>query len=234
MKKPILISSFYNEEYMLPWWCEHHKKMFDHAILFNYFSTDKSVEIIKSICPHWEIRDTANKDWHFSGNDKEFMRTERELDGYKIVLTTTEFLVGNYPDLLKEKSYFGVPLKRVIDIEPSKKPTYDIPLVSQKNIFYKVSKDKYKRRFLHNYPDGNYHVGRHSSGYKHKDIPMQIYKYVFAPWTEEFIQRKLSMKQFMNSNDILKGRGSHHKWNREKLIDEYNKSLNKVMKNYGT
>lgn len=46
-----VISHFYNEEYLLPWWLNHHKNIFDNGILINYGSTDKSVEIIKSICP---------------------------------------------------------------------------------------------------------------------------------------------------------------------------------------
>ena len=207
----------------MPWWCEHHKDMFDHAILFDYFSTDDSAEIIKRICPDWEVRNTVNKDWRFMDNDNEFMRAEREVDGYKIVLTTTEFLVGEYPNLPEEKTCYGIPLKRVIDTDPENEPTYDLPLIEQKNTFYKVKNDRYKRRFLHNYPDGRYHVGRHSSKLKHEDIQMNIYKYVFAPWNEKFIQRKLSMKVYMNPNDKEKGRGKHHTWDRERMELERNK-----------
>ncbi|MBJ3789276.1 glycosyltransferase family 2 protein, partial [Bacillus sp. OA1] len=46
MKKTI-ISHFYNEEYLLPWWLMHHTKIFDHGILINRGSTDRSVEICK-------------------------------------------------------------------------------------------------------------------------------------------------------------------------------------------
>ena len=88
----VIISSFYNEEYMLPWWLKHNKHIFDHGILFDYYSTDDSVKIIKYLCPTWEIRKTRNKDWDFENNDKEFMEAEREVKGYKAVLTTTEFL----------------------------------------------------------------------------------------------------------------------------------------------
>ncbi len=48
-----IISHFYNEEYLLPWWLEHHKKYFNHGIMINYASTDNSVSIIKQICPDW-------------------------------------------------------------------------------------------------------------------------------------------------------------------------------------
>lgn len=210
---------------MLPWWLEHNKKYFDHGVLFDYFSTDRSVEIIKDICPSWEVRKTVNNDWRFRDNDIEFMRAEKEFNGYKMVLTTTEFLVGDLQELPKEPSCLGVPLKRVIDIDPQNKPKYGVPLIEQKNTFYKEKRDKYKRRFLHNYEHGYYHVGRHSTRHPYTDISMEIYKYVFAPWTEEFIQRKLSMKQFMNPNDKERGRGSHHMWERKKLEEEYQKSL---------
>ena len=40
--------SFYNEEYLLPWWLAHHTKLFDHGILINKGSTDRSVEICKN------------------------------------------------------------------------------------------------------------------------------------------------------------------------------------------
>ena len=53
-----VITHFYNEEYLLPWWLNHHKKYFDHGIMIDYGSTDKSVEIIKEICPNWEIHNT--------------------------------------------------------------------------------------------------------------------------------------------------------------------------------
>ena len=43
-----VISHFYNEEYLLPWWLAHHTKLFDHGILINKGSTDRSVEICKN------------------------------------------------------------------------------------------------------------------------------------------------------------------------------------------
>ncbi|MEW9106591.1 glycosyltransferase family 2 protein, partial [Paenibacillus sp.] len=49
----ILISHFYNEEYLLPWWLKHHAPLFDHGILINRGSTDRSVDICKQLVPHW-------------------------------------------------------------------------------------------------------------------------------------------------------------------------------------
>ena len=64
-----VISHFYNEEYLLPFWLKHHKKYFDHGILINYHSTDKSVEIIKEICPDWEIINTEYEEFLKGDNE---------------------------------------------------------------------------------------------------------------------------------------------------------------------
>jgi len=36
----ILFSHIYNEEYLLPFWLKHHKKIFDHGVIIDNFSTD--------------------------------------------------------------------------------------------------------------------------------------------------------------------------------------------------
>lgn len=218
-----LISSFHNEEYLLPWWLSHHKDMFNHAVLFDYYSTDRSVEIIRKMCPHWEVRKTRNKDWNFEDNDKEFMDAERGFEGYKIVLTTTEFLVGDFPDW-SDRAY-AIPFYRVIDDKPEEIPTYEKPLVEQKNTRYIDNKDYNKFRFLHNHPTGRYYVGRHWTKHTTMGSDMFVYKYVFAPWTEEFIQRKLNMKKHMSESDVKDGKGKHHTWERDKLMKEYEKAL---------
>ena len=223
----VIISSFYNEEYLLPWWLKHHKKIFDHGVLFNYFSTDRSVEIIKSICPTWEIRDTQNKDWDFPSNDMEFMKAEKEFEDYKMVLTTTEFLVGHLPIMLNTPTAYSIPFVRLVDDEPDKLPSYDKPLIEQKYTSYIEEGDKNKRRFLHNYPDGQYGIGRHTSKLPAKDIPMWVYKYVYSPWNETFITRKLAMKKYVNPENTKRKWGLHHTWDRKKLEEEYNKSLKK-------
>jgi len=221
----VIISSFYNEEYLLPWWLKHHREIFTHGVLFNYFSTDKSVQIIRKICPTWEVRPTRNTNWDFPANDREYMGAEREFEGYKMVLTTTEFLVGDLPKLPDKPTCYAIPFYRVVDDDPSNKPTYKKPLIEQKKRCYVERKDQTARRFLHNYPDGQYHVGRHGTYLESKEIPMWIYKYVFAPWSEEFIKRKLAMKDHVNKKNVKKGWGKHHTWGRERLEKEYKRAL---------
>jgi hypothetical protein len=74
-----LFAHFRNEEYLLPWWCEHHKNKFDGATLINYHSTDRSVEIIKDICPKWKIVDTENSHFVFKPTDQEIMYYEAKV-----------------------------------------------------------------------------------------------------------------------------------------------------------
>ena len=94
-----VISHFYNEEYMLPWWLSHHRQYFDHGIMINYDSTDRSVEIIKEYCPTWEIVQSRNREFGAKACDAEVNDYERKVQGWKICLNTTEFLVGDYSSL---------------------------------------------------------------------------------------------------------------------------------------
>ncbi len=87
-----LISHFYNEEYLLPWWLMHHTKLFDHGILINRGSTDRSVEICRQFAPNWEVRDSKVPEFDAILVDQEVMDIEKEVNGWKMVLNTTEFL----------------------------------------------------------------------------------------------------------------------------------------------
>ncbi len=40
--KTTLVSHIFNEEYLIPFWLNHHKTMFDQIIIIDYNSTDKS------------------------------------------------------------------------------------------------------------------------------------------------------------------------------------------------
>lgn len=91
-----IISHFYNEEYLLPYWLNHHKKYFDHGIMINYNSTDKSCDIIREICPNWQIVNTQLKYFYAPLVDVEVCMYEQNLSGFRICLNTTEFLFGDY------------------------------------------------------------------------------------------------------------------------------------------
>src|SRR6476620_3083168 len=88
-----VITHFYNEEFLLPYWLKHHVELFDHGIMIDYDSTDDSVSIIKKLAPHWEIRRSRNRVWDFKDCDIEIMDVEREIKGWKMVLNITEFIL---------------------------------------------------------------------------------------------------------------------------------------------
>jgi Glycosyl transferase family 2 len=104
-----VICHFYNEEFLLPWWLTHHKKVFDHGIMIDYHSTDRSMEIIREICPDWEIRYTRNKFFDSLPVDEEVSNVEKILGGWRMCLNVTEFLYGNtdhFVDLPDPTQYF--------------------------------------------------------------------------------------------------------------------------------
>lgn len=99
-RRPVmLITHFYNEEFMLPYWIQHHAPMFDHVVLINYNTTDKSVDIIRQTAPAgWKVVSAANPNsFGAIAVDADVMKVEREHPNYwHIALTCTEFLV--HPD----------------------------------------------------------------------------------------------------------------------------------------
>src|SRR4051812_48551649 len=92
-----VISHFWNEEFLLPYWLKHHYPLFDHGVLIDYASTDRSAEIIHELAPQWEVRSSANVWFDARDVDAEVMAVEREFNGWKVALNTTEFLLC--PDL---------------------------------------------------------------------------------------------------------------------------------------
>ena len=55
------LTNVYNERYLLPFWLNHHKKLFDDIIIIDYNSTDNSIKICKNICPNAKIINSKNK-----------------------------------------------------------------------------------------------------------------------------------------------------------------------------
>src|SRR5262249_9567397 len=88
-----VISHFRNEEIYLPYWLSHHTTLFDHGILIDYDSTDRSAEIIRTLAPSWEIRPSRNRLFHSLSVDAEIMDIERTISGWKMCLNATEFVI---------------------------------------------------------------------------------------------------------------------------------------------
>ena len=130
MKNKTIICHFYNEEYLLPWWLKHHREIFSDGLMIDYGSDDKSVEIIKSLCPHWKIVKTKNKFFGALELDREIEEYEKEINGYRIVLNVTEFLVGNFSKLYTELNQdIYVPMISMMDNE-EQEGSYPDPNIS--------------------------------------------------------------------------------------------------------
>lgn len=213
--KVTLLSHFYNEEYLLPWWLKHHCKIFDDAILIDYNSTDNSVEIIKEYCPNWTVVRSENDAFDAEKVDKEVMKYEESIGGYKMCLNTTEFIFGDILSELRDDGLncFKINSISIVDDNPSDVLTYDDNIIEKKKFGFPNG-----CRFIHNYPSGKYSVGRHSSHLPiNKTLNTTIRHLKYAPWTEEFIKRKLQISKKIPKSDIQKGMGGHHIWTKEEM-----------------
>ena len=87
-----LITHILNEEVLLPSWLTHHKKLFTHGIVMDSGSTDRSLDIIREICPTWEIRVLTHAEiW--SKDLGMVMLLEEKIKGWKCALNVSEYLI---------------------------------------------------------------------------------------------------------------------------------------------
>nr|QMP83717.1 MAG: hypothetical protein [Caudoviricetes sp.] len=230
-----IISHFYNEEYLLPWWLNHHKKYFDDGIMINYASTDNSVNIIKEICPNWTIINSKNQTFSAAAVDQEVMEIESNIKGWKIALNTTEFLVGKYSILtdIQPREIYVPCFYFVDDQEFRNSIDKELPLFNQ--LFYglDVSNTSYSRgsRALHNHII-SYSPGRHFRN-AHNTNEFIIFNYGFSPMTKEFYERKLQIQNRIPDSDKSRGLGGEHTNNgmgltKDSLLSLYNSFLPKI------
>jgi hypothetical protein len=221
------LTHVYNEEHLLPFWLNHHKDMFDEIIVIDYRSTDKSVEICKQICPTCKVITTRNRYFEAIETDKEVMDIEKDTEGIKIVLNTTEFLFSSVPirDLFTADNPICYDIKVT---SPYSNKQYEFNnnyelfsgLLNEDVVYHK---DRLSR-FLHNFPTGNYSVGRHSThNPTAKNNNIQVVWFGYYPFNENTLIRKLQIQNNMLQSDKEKGFGIHHFINRDSLI-KYNEN----------
>ena len=223
--KTTLLSHIFNEEYLLPFWLHHHKDMFDEIVIIDYKSTDKSIEICKSICPECKIIQTRNDLFGAHEVDREIMDIENTIEGIKLVLNTTEFLFCEntakdmFIDTVEPTSYY------IRAISPYSFDHYNI--TNNYDLFYNLLQNEvvyhYDRpgaRYLHNFPNGNYHIGRH---YTHNNTIMtnkaHIVWFGFYPMNDNLLKRKLQIQQKVPQHDKDVGWGIQHLYTKDKMLD---------------
>lgn len=238
MSKKIVIAHFYNEEYMLPYWIKHHRKMFDHGVMINNGSTDNSVEIIKALAPEWEIIDSGLNCFDPLMLDFIVQKNEERFNCWKICLNITEYIWGDIDKVINDfeaRKINAISTRPIVmidnkpyeDLDPSKglivqKPWgihdgkfYDL-LARDKKIIRMISiiigrKTAFRgrSRLLHCLPIGGYTNGRHN--WYHDSVEadnLYILWYGYSPWTKRFIDRKKSFKDTLP--ETRKDLGKHH------------------------
>lgn len=239
-----VISHFFNEEYLLPFWLEHHSKIFDHGIMIDYCSTDRSVEIIRKFCPSWTIIKTQNINEDGSPNfkahlvDLEVINIEKTINNYKICLNVTEFLMLKKP---KEETLKSISKDRYYHIEiynvMGNHNTFFYPkntIDFFKNITHIDYAEQYRRhRILHSDININYSTGRHghNTNASEKNILSTEFFIVwtkFYPCNPAMFKRKLQIQKNIPQIDKDLGNGSQHITTLTKLYKEYNIEISKI------
>lgn len=224
MSKTVL-SHFYNEEYLLPFWLEHHKKYFDHGILVDYGSTDDSVNIIKRICPTWEIIESSEKVFDAIRNDFLMSSIEKTVSGWRIILNITEFVIGKFHllDAIKTSESFLIPSLVMVDSsrEQFSEPTGSLLKERTNGLspFDRIENFRIRRarKFTNYFSD--YPTGRHYEYINNDDFIICWYGY--SPFNEKTIARKLQIQTKIPEADKIYGRGGEHLVTREKLLSNF-------------
>lgn len=217
MKKTILCH-FYNEEYMLPWFLNHHKQIFDHGVMIDYHSTDRSCEIIREICPSWDIVTSRNPNFQADTIDYEVMDIEKNINGWRICLNVTELLIGDY-SLMNDmpNQQLLIPSMFFVDCDRERSVSQDAPLYKQKThgFSYKEYFKERRARSLHN-TNVQYPIpGRHYETYT-TDKLIVLY-YGWCPFNESALARKLQIQTQIPLVDRQRNWGFHHITNKETL-----------------
>lgn len=220
--KRTLLSHFYNEEYLLPHWLNHHKKYFTDGILVNYGSTDNSCDIIRQVCPTWKIINSKENEFGAMSLDRQMSELEIPVEGWRIVLNTTEFLIGNYHiiDKIQSPSEFFIPSILMADSTETQYTDIRENILSERTYgispYDSVENFRLRRaRRLGNF-FRPYNTGRHFEHYDTQEFI--ICWYGFSPFNEHTIKRKLQIQSKMPEMDKRLGLGVQHVTDRDKLI----------------
>lgn len=228
----LLIAHFYNEEYLLPFWLNHHKEIFEHGVLIDSHSTDNSVEIINKTVPTWKVIKSPVKKFNSEIMEKLIMDIESEYENeIKIVLNISEFLIINKKDKFKQllgKDRFSYWIQAAMMVDKDPISSNITNLLEEKyygfwhtdlNVYkirnrYPFANSGYRERLIHNYSNGQYLPGRHKTLIENSKRMSKNIAYIrwynYSPWNNNFIDRKLSFAKTLSENDIQKNYGKQH------------------------
>lgn len=235
-----VIGQCFNEEFLLPYWLKHHRKIFDHGIIVDYASTDNSVAIIKELCPTWEV--IQNKlPFVAQYTVDEVHEIERRITGWKMALNITEFfcpLNMEFEKITNPQFYRCTPMMFVDHggfysdewrADPESIFDNQLWVVPELDL---VGRDENmsRSRILHNMPDGRYHPGRHASflgwGNRHPDL--YLFYMADYPRSLEMMKRRLQIKSKMDpvlepmATVIEKPKDKGHWWEADDIEQHHN------------
>ena len=169
-RKVVLINHFFNEQFMLPYWIQHHAPHFDKAVLIDYNSTDNSADIVRRLAPSsWRIVRSRNKYFEAIPCDDEVVSYEAEdPSDWKLALTTAEFLIHKNLRKAANEVYIRAPAQVVrfpgmyMTGDDSKVLTRfsGLPLQRSQYILMPYKASLYGR-YLHRHNERIYTGGRH-------------------------------------------------------------------------
>ena len=237
-----VITHFFNEEYLLPWWLKHHTQLFEHGILIDHGSTDNSADICRQLAPGWRLVKSRLTSFDAWLTDLEVMNYEHEIAGWKIALNTTEFLISDVgldeiERFMHTEKKYGIAASgmTMIDKKPLSEPTHELSLIEQKpwaiddNRFGQKKwlrqilgypKRPHRNRFYHCLPTGMYAPGRHWSFHPHSRVRtpnLAVLHFAYAPWNSSFIDRKQQIGTKLSDLDRKVGIGFQHMRNLAQL-----------------
>ena len=234
-----MISHFYNEEYLLPWWLVHHREIFDFGVMIDYGSTDGSKEIIKSLVPHWKVIPSRNNNFEAQLVDSEVSDYEEALPtGWKTALNVTEYI--SFRDLENsliawensELEIIRIPGYEIVgDRSKVFNPTYETKLIdaitngmSDSPALPKILPGR--GRFFHRKSSLQYGVGRHTIQDEFSTVygEASVLHLLSFPWNQNFIQRRLQIGARIPQSDLDKGFGVNH----TSAIQDYEKFIDPI------
>lgn len=237
-----VMSHIYNEEYLLPFWLEYHKKIFTNGIIIDYCSTDETCNIIRQICPHWKIIKTINTNVDGSPNfsarliDDEVIEIEKNISGFKIALNVTEWLLlsnspKSFTDYLKPNNCYLFQAYQCMSEKINYHPTSAVDFLAE---ITKVKNSSHFRgvRILHDRNGLDYTLGRHHRIGVDNNVNCDegiILWTGFYPFNEEILKRKLQIGKNIPQTDVVRRLGFQHMMNREEMISQFKNDI-KIMK----
>lgn len=221
-----MVTHFYNEEFLLPYFIRHHAGIFDEVILIDSGSTDGSRRIIADQAPSkWRVVDSKHPDvFDAPAVDAEVVEQENSLStSWRVALTITEFIV--HPNLKGE-------LRRLEAAHPTTFHAMRFPalmmagddthslkrfpnLIEQRTQVTRESWINQYSRFLHRLPrDRNYyHLGRHAIDLDESNIALSeqgfLAKWKYTPWPES-VARKMQIGSRIPKEHLARGWGFQH------------------------